>query len=274
VNAYLDANEAHDAAPWLMFAGFTAPHAPFTAEDRYASVAYPWGGNPAVAESDRSDKPAYVRKFALSPAAGAETRQAMLRTMMSLDDAIDSIRRRLEALGESNTLVFLLSDNGKFFGEHGLQEKFMPYLQAAQVPLFVRWPGHFPLRRDNRLAANLDVTPTVLHAAGLTASYRYDGRSLLARGARDRLLWEYWRDPANGAGIPTWASTYVPGRYLYTELYTDAGVVFDREFYDLRRDPWQLTNLFRDGDPGNDPPVGPLSSALAAQRRCVGAACP
>ncbi|WP_165449340.1 sulfatase-like hydrolase/transferase [Krasilnikovia cinnamomea] len=274
VNRYLDAYERTDSKPWFIFAGFTAPHAPFTPEPKYANLSYPWSGNPAVAETDRSDKPAYVRNFNQTLAQGAATRQAMLRTLRSVDDAVDVIHQRLDALGESNTLVFLLSDNGKFFSEHKLLEKFMPYLQAAQVPFYMRWPGHLPNAQDNRLAANIDLTPTALAAAGLTPSYRYDGRNLLAPGGRDRLLFEYWRDPDNGAGIPTWAATYVAGRYQYTETYGTGGAVVFREYYNLATDPWQLTNVFNDGKPGNEPAIAPLSTALKAQRTCVGSACP
>jgi hypothetical protein len=35
-----------------------------------------------------------------------------------------------------------------------------------------------------------------------------------------------------------------------------------------------LTNLYRDGNPANDPPFAPLSATLAADRGCSGAACP
>jgi arylsulfatase A-like enzyme len=182
---------------------------------------------------------------------------------------------RLASRGELNdTLVILLSDNGKLWGEHRLQEKFMPYLQAERVPLLMSWPGRLPVGSDPRLATTLDITPTVLAAADLTASYVVDGRSLLVAGGRDRVLTEYWRDPGNGNGIPTWASTYVHNRYRYTEIYTDAGAVLDREYYDLATDPWQLTNLLRDGVPGNDPAIAPLATALAGQRRCAGAVCP
>jgi arylsulfatase A-like enzyme len=153
-------------------------------------------------------------------------------------------------------------------------EKFMPYLQAERVPFYMRWPGHLQSAVDNRLAATIDLTPTALAAAGLTPSYRYDGRDLLSSNRRDRLLLEYWKDPDNGAGIPTWASTYVGGRYLYTEIYDDAGGLLDREYYNLATDPWQLTNLFRDGNPANDPAIAPLSAALSAQRTCLGTACP
>jgi arylsulfatase A-like enzyme len=275
VARYLDRYERDDARPWFIYAGFTAPHAPQVPEPRYADLSFPWEGNPATRETDRSDKPAYVRRFNHTQERGAEERQQQLRTLRSVDDAVEAIRHRLAARGElDNTLVILLSDNGKFWGEHGLQEKFMPYLQAERVPLLMSWPGRLERGTDPRLAANLDITPTVLAAAGLTPSYQVDGRNLLAPGDRAALLTEYWRDPANGAGIPTWASTYVPGRHRYTEIYDDTGAVTDREYYDLHRDPWQLTNVLRDGDPGNDPRTGPLSATLARQRACAGPGCP
>ena len=47
-----------------------------------------------------------------------------------------------------------------------------------------------------------------------------------------------------------------------------------REYYDLVHDRWQLVNLLHDGDPGNDPDVGPLHDQLTADRSCVGGACP
>ncbi|MEV4510017.1 sulfatase-like hydrolase/transferase [Dactylosporangium sp. NPDC049525] len=275
VNRYVDRYERDDATPWFIYAGFTAPHAPQVPEPRYANLSYPWEGNPATRETDRSDKPAYVRHFNRTQEQGAEERQGQLRTLRSVDDAIETIRRQLEARGElDNTLVILMSDNGKLWGEHGLPEKFMPYLQAERVPLLMSWPGRLARGSDPRLAANLDITPTVLAAAGLTPGYQVDGHNLLEPGDRTALLTEYWRDPANGAGIPPWASTYVPGRYRYTEIYDDAGAVTDREYYDLDRDPWQLTNLLGDAAAGNDPPTAALAAALARQRTCAGHGCP
>ncbi|MFI5908477.1 sulfatase-like hydrolase/transferase [Dactylosporangium sp. NPDC051541] len=271
INDYIDRYERDDAKPWFIYAGFTAPHAPQVPEPKYANLQYPWAGDPATRETDRSDKPAYVRRFNHSERDGALERQAQLRTLRSVDDTIEAIRRRLAERGElDNTLVILMSDNGKLWGEHGLPEKFMPYLQAERVPLIVSWPGRIRAGSDPRLAANLDIAPTVLAAAGLTAHYVVDGRDLLAPDDRTSLLTEYWRDPANGAGIPPWASTVVPGRYRYTEIYDDSGAVADREYYDLARDPWQLTNLMRTGGPKTDA----LSAVLATSRRCTGRACP
>ncbi|GGK01847.1 hypothetical protein GCM10010123_34700 [Pilimelia anulata] len=275
INRYLDEFERDDNRPWFVNAGFVTPHSPFTPEPKYANVPFTWDGSPATREADRSDKPRYVRNFGKSEAEGSRTRQAQLRTQLSADDAIESIRRHLAARGElANTLVVFLSDNGKFWSEHGLMEKFMPYDAAERVPLLISLPGRIDRGTDNRLAANVDITPTILDAAGLAPSYATDGRSLLGGHRRDRILTEYWRDSDNGAGIPPWASTLVPDRYRYTEVYDDSGRVTDREYYDLAADPWQLTNLYGDRKPGNDPAVGPLAAALAAQRRCAGAACP
>ena len=275
VNQYIDRFARDDGNPWFIYAGFTAPHLPEIPEPQYAKLKYPWPGNPATHEVDRTDKPAYIRHFNHTQQEGAAERQAQLRTLRSVDDAIESIREKLVADGElRNTLVILTSDNGKLFGEHGLPEKFMPYLQAEQVPLLISWPEHITPGVDDRLAANIDITPTILAAAGLRTSYQLDGRDLLSSNKRSALLAEYWKDPANGAGIPTWASTYVPNQYRYTEIYDDKGAVIDREYYNLARDPWQLTNLFRDGDAHDDPAIAPLAARLAQERRCVGMTCP
>jgi arylsulfatase A-like enzyme len=271
VNRYVDGFEADDARPWFVYAGFTAPHRPYTPEAKYAKREFPWDGNPAVRETDRRDKPSWVRNFSVSPAEGAATRTAQLRTLLSVDDAVESVRRHLRERGElDNTLVVLLSDNGKAWGEHGLPSKFTPYLESVNVPVYLWWPGHVAAgASDPRRAALVDVTPTLLAAAGLRPSYEVDGRSLLAPARRERVLLEYWRDPSNGNGIPTWASLHSWGRYQYTEYYDPDGRRTEREYYDLSKDPWQLTNLLAGGDPA---PAG-LAEALAAERRCAGPRC-
>jgi arylsulfatase A-like enzyme len=271
VNRYVDGFEADDdARPWFVYAGFTAPHSPYTPESRYAQRSFSWDGNPAVGEKDRRDKPSWVRKFNVSPAEGAATRTAQLRTLLSVDDAVESMRRHLASRGElDNTLVVLASDNGKAWGEHGLPSKFTPYLESVNVPTYVWWPGRVAAgAADTRLAAMVDVTPTLLAAAGVHPSYEVDGRSLLGPYRRERVLMEYRRDPANGS-YPTWASLLSWGRYQYTEYYADDGRRTDREYYDLAEDPWQLTNLLADGDPA---PAGVVEE-LAAQRRCAGSGC-
>jgi arylsulfatase A-like enzyme len=280
--AYLSAFEqANDARPWFLYLATFAPHLPRVPEPKYADATFsPWPGNPAVNE-DVSDKPPYVRwRSVVANSTIQQMRTEQLRTLKSVDDMVDRVLRTLQAQGElGNTLVIFLSDNGYMWGEHRLADtKFVPYTESVQVPFFARWPGHLAAgTHDNRLVANIDIKPTVLAAAGITPdpAYPIDGRSFLAAGGRSRLLTEYFYDTANAPGIQTWAAIRT-STYEYIENYNQPalnGGTF-REYYDLVKDPWMLTNLYRDGNASNDPPVGPLSSTLAADRQCAGTVCP
>jgi arylsulfatase A-like enzyme len=277
---YLNAFESgNDATPWFLYVATTAPHGPRTPETMYANAPVPpWSGNPAVNE-DVSDKPSYLSwRGPVSQSSIDSLRTSTLRTLMSVDDLVDRLFQTLQANGElDNTLVVFTADNGYHWGEHRYQTKFVPYTPAIHVPLMLRWPGRVGAgTQESRLVANVDLAPTVLEAVGITPEPQYpvDGRSLLtSSNPRDRLLVEYWYDAANGTSSPpTWASTRTP-TYQYVENYGSGGAVF-REYYDLVSDPWQLTNLYADGNPGNDPPSGPLSATLAADRQCTGTACP
>jgi arylsulfatase A-like enzyme len=272
--------ERNDSQPWFIYAGTTAPHLVAEPEASYAQAPVSdWAGNPAVFESDRTDKPSWVRgynpKFGDTFDQNLEVRRAQLRTLMSVDDVVGSVMEEIRRLGEEgNTLAFFLSDNGYMWGEHSLgAEKRFPYSQSVQIPLLMRWPGRVATGTwDQRLVANVDVVPTVFAAAGLSPDPHFpvDGASLLSPGARSFQLLEYWRSPDGGP--PGWASLRTT-THQYIEWYGDDGVTQTfREYYDLVNDPWQLQNLLADGNPANDPNIAALSDELARQRTCVGAA--
>jgi arylsulfatase A-like enzyme len=87
-----------------------------------------------------------------------------------------------------NTVAIFVSDNGYLWGEHGMNEtKRLPYQQSVRVPLYVHWPGRVAAgATDSRLAGGIDLTPTILDAAGLpTDTLPVDGVSLrVRRGTR------------------------------------------------------------------------------------------
>jgi arylsulfatase A-like enzyme len=278
---FLGEREAKDQQPWFLYIGTQAPHLMPQPEPDYAQAPVPpWTGNPSVFEWDRTDKPPWVRAY--NPPYGdtfnevLALRQQQLRTLMSVDDLVGNVFDKLVSLEEDrDTLAIFISDNGFIWGEHTLgAEKRFPYTPSVQIPFFIRWPGQVPAgATDPRLAANVDVLPTVLRAAGLSPDrdFPIDGRSLLAPGARDRLLLEYWRSPDGGP--PGWASIRTPS-YQYIEWFADDGVtLMSREYYDLLSDPWQWQNLLADGDPGNDPNVAALSAQLAVDRGCNPPSC-
>ena len=277
--AFLRAFEQQDRRPWLMYTAVVAPHAPYKTQAPYRSAPVgSWPGNPAVFESDRTDKPPYVEDRNQTYEHGASVRARQLRTLMSVDDAVRSIFKELGHLGEGRrTLAFFVSDNGYLWADHGIINKTVPYLPSVRVPLLVRWPGHIAGGSvDDRIAANVDIAPTIARAARLDVDGPpMDGHPLFDRHwTRDHLLVEYFQGDTGIA--PTWASLTALD-YQYVEYYDEDGNITFREYYDLVLDPFQLTNTLGDGDPSNDPGPGVvpnLSARLAAERDCAGPDCP
>lgn len=167
---------------------------------------------------------------------------------------------RLDALDEGNTLAVFMSDHGYMWWKHELNKKRQPYDESVQIPLFLRWPGHVgPSSRLLGIAANIDIAPTVYDAAGITPTYRPDGHSLLGGGERRYVLTEYYRE----SEVPSWKALWSPD-----EVYVEYATGF-RESY-APDDPWQLSNLYRDGIDGNEPNLHDL---LVQQSACSGEAC-
>src|SRR5919106_1327986 len=267
---FLRASESVDGQPWFLYLAPFAPHWPSIPEARYRD--HPvglWEGNPAVSERKRRDKPTFVRTWTKGIEEGRNIRAHQLRTLLSVDDLVDRVFRLLDRLGEGqNTLAFFVSDNGYLWGEHGMTRKLVPYTQSVSVPLLMRWPVGSPQGvEDDRLAANIDIAPTIMEAARLPADpdVPMDGTSLLRSTRRDRLLLEFWATDYT----PSWASLRTPA-YQYVEYYDGTGAVQFREYYDLVRDPWQLENVLGDATPTNDPDVQALSDQLSQDRACTG----
>ncbi|MGH9283344.1 MAG: sulfatase family protein, partial [Acidimicrobiales bacterium] len=246
--AYLDHFEADDARPWFLYLAPQAPHGPFTPAARHADAAVPdWTMTPGVTDDyssdQKADKAPFLRDNRFPVEAAEEERVGQLRTLLSVDEMVESVFRRLEAQGElDNTLAVFTSDNGRFWAEHGVRSKSLPYTESVQVPFMVRWPGHFAAGgTDGRLVGLVDITPTALAAAGITPGpeYALDGRSFLdPAAARTEALLEYAEDP--GFDYPAWASLRGPA-WQYLEYYADDGTTVDwAEYYDLAADPYQL----------------------------------
>jgi arylsulfatase A-like enzyme len=279
---YLESfDDQNDDAPWFLVVTPFAPHNPALPSARYADASVPrWEPTPADLEKDRSDKPPIVRESHRSLKLARQIRRQQLRSLMSVDDMVNSIMRSVRQLEESTqTLSFFLSDNGFTWAEHRWgQGKRVPYLPVIRIPLFARWPGHLSAATlDRRFATNVDIAPTVFDAANIEPGHVLDGRSLLDPWERNRLLIEFFED----ARVPPWASTWTPGRQ-YVEWYgDDATTVTFLEYYNLVKDPWQLRNRLGDSQEGNDPSpatLARLSAQLSSDRRCAGttgpSACP
>lgn len=278
---FIEKSEETDGAPWLMYVTPNAPHHPADPEKSYMDAAVgPRPRTPAVNERDLSDKPPYVRANKSSSRGIELFRRRQMRSLMSVDDMVAKIYKAMRRMEESrDTIAIFTSDNGYFWGEHGLRGKWLPYEQAVSIPFIVRWPGHIaPGARDDRLVVNVDIAPTILDAAGIDQrrGAPMDGRSFLDGSSdRSRVLLEYTRRDPRGerAEVPTWQGVRTKAA-AYTEYYGANGSVAFREYYDLREDPYELENLLADGDPTNDGSAERLQARLRTDRRCRGSSCP
>jgi len=264
---FLDHFEHSDSDPWFLQVSPFAPHGPALPESRYSETSVPdWVGSPATGEADVSDKPPYIRRADNSREAVERFRAGQLRTLMSVDDLVANLFAELDRLGErEDTLAFFLSDNGVLWYEHGARGKSMPYDPSVRLPLLARWPGHLGAGiRDRRIAGNIDIAATIYDALGIQPGYRVDGRSLLTSDRRFIFL---EHTPGREGGIPAWNAIWTPEK-TYVR-YVDGR----REYYGPN-DPWQLTNLYNDGVPGNAPDeAGELDAFIEAGAGCAGRSC-
>ncbi len=200
-----------DGAPFFMWVGTQAPHAPATPAPRhegaFAEARLPRG--PSFDEGDVSDKPDWVRD---NPHLDGERIAPMqdlyrdrLRSMLAVDALVGRLVDALEARGElDNTYIFFSSDNGWHAGEHRLTPgKWTAYEEDVRVPLIVRGPGVPKGRTLPQLVLNNDLAPTWPARARLRRpSWTGARSSRCSRGARRtrgigaRPFW--WRPP------PSW----------------------------------------------------------------------
>jgi arylsulfatase A-like enzyme len=160
-------------------------------------------------------------------------------------------------------VVFYISDNGVFWGEHRIKSgKVQVYEEASHVPFAVRYPPLIAAPRvDPSLVANIDIAPTIYELAGLPIPDTVNGLSLIPllrqQGEwRDALLLEAWPDnvtPPPYKAVETEQHVYVH----YDDPFDMYGDV--TELYDLVNDPYQLTNL------ANDPAMADLIVQLQAK---------
>jgi arylsulfatase A-like enzyme len=89
-----------------------------------------------------------------------------------LDDGINAIVSRLEAMGElDNTIIF-------FFVDNGMDAKGALYEGGAHVPAFI-WAKNIKGGRSEQLLCNTDFAPTVYELCGIPANQqpKMDGKS-------------------------------------------------------------------------------------------------
>src|SRR5215475_7814825 len=143
-------------------------------------------------------KPALERRIGDLPPLGAGTAtsdEAILgrqRALMAIEDGVGEIFRALKETGQlDKTVIVFTSDNGYFYGEHGLSiERRLAYEESIRMPLLVRYPKVIKAGTvRNELALNIDLAPTLLSMTRLPIPSDMEGRSLVPLLKGERTKW-------------------------------------------------------------------------------------
>lgn len=165
-----------------------------------------------------------------------------------IDDQVGRLLATLDRLGlRENTYLVFTSDHGDMFGEHGIMLKSsIHYNGTTHVPLVLAGPG-IGSGRSGSLVGSIDIAPTVLELADLPQYHGMQGHSLVPLlddptvRLRDRLLIEEDnKTPFSLTGRPLRMRTVLTDDARYTRYQgLDHG-----EFFDLSKDPNEMSNLF------------------------------
>jgi arylsulfatase A-like enzyme len=277
---------------FIEIATFT-PHGPFIPAPRHENYFNDQQAprTPAFNKQADTDAPAWLRK--LKPLNSKQINRVdnifrnRLRCVLSIDEMLGNIRKRLNEAGISDrTYIFFSSDNGYHLGDYSmLQGKQTPFDIDIRVPLIACGPGVSKGSLQQAIVSNIDLAPTFAALAGMQLKNDPDGKDIqhllrnettekinpIATGWRKFAIIEHRRvdydrnDPDAQEPEDAVLPSYTALRFhnlLYVEYETG-----EISCYDLENDPYELKNI------ASDLPVEKqkmLHSILLSVKNCGG----
>lgn len=175
--------------------------------------------------------------------------KAYYATISHLDSQAGELIKRLEARGHlENTVIFFLSDNGYFLGNHGLGNKLTMHEESVRVPMFVWWDKlKIKPHRSDALVSGVDVFPTMLDLAGLPVPGYLQGKSILPVLRGDSVpVRDYVAAESVGVGGKTGMGHRMIRSADWKYILTD---INDELLFNLSEDPFEQHNLINDQRP-------------------------
>ncbi|WP_458208754.1 sulfatase family protein [Haladaptatus sp. NG-SE-30] len=249
--------DEHATEPFFLYTQFWDPHTPYQRQDEEIAR-FRDGDLPPHPTDEQVDAHQEWDAWHSATQEAIDDREDLAETLAHYDAEIrhvdHHVGRLLDALRRHNlydeTLVVLTADHGEEFGEHGLyREHWSTYDGTQRVPLLIKPPADAASELGSRdqLVTNVDLAPTIAEYAGVDSPVGWQGISLRPVMAdsnadwRDEIVVDHGLYTAQRA-IRTnrWklVRTYHPGMW--------AGVLPERQLFDLVADPWEQTNVAAD----------------------------
>ncbi len=174
-----------------------------------------------------------------------------------IDDNVGKIIQFLKKNDLFNkTIVVFTSDHGDLRGEHGRQNKGVPYEGSSRIPFIIRWPEKITSGAIvNEVLDCTDFLPTILRLMEVPAIGTEEGRDaseLFLQGKAP----DSWQDVVFLRGTPN-----MPWIAAVTQRFKLIYAVNDEPwFFDLKKDPNELVNEFH--NPEYDNVIKELSFSL------------
>jgi N-acetylglucosamine-6-sulfatase len=293
------ADSAQSGDPFFLWLAYEAPHGwrssiapcgrasspgPPTKAAYRAFDRAPLPKPPSFNERNVSDKPAAIRDLPRLDAKAINRIEndwhCTLAAVRELDRGVHHVMDQLISEDEiKNTIVFYVSDNGNYFGEHRRPDgKSDVYEPSLNVPYAVKMPKAYRsgprVDESGAVVSNQDIAATIVDYANRYAGpfdtcagpgdcRRLDGRTL-APLVGSGGVWPARRgvlDEINTSGHD-YNAIRTP-RWTYSELATG-----ERELYDLHADPYELRNVA--GERAYAGVQARLAARLALLRDCSG----
>jgi arylsulfatase A-like enzyme len=254
--------ERRSTSPLFLQIGFPGPHPPYDPAPRHlrqyshASIPVP---EPTEAELAAQPPPhATLRNNMIhndydsvcwkrGPSAEEllRLRRHYAANITMIDEKLGEIMMALDERGYlDNAFVIFTSDHGDALGDHGHVQKWTMYDCSVKVPLIV-WSRSLTGRGcNNSLVQLMDVAPTVLEAAGLTAPASFEARSLwpLLEGKAAQIRTEVYAELARDH-VQTGAEYIAMRRDPKWKVVHYLGESYG-ELYDMEQDAGELRNLW------------------------------
>jgi len=164
-----------------------------------------------------------------------------------LDSELGRLLAGLKSRGlYDDALIIITSDHGENFGDRNLLGHWISlYQDEVSVPLIVKYPHQNQGKVVEGMVSQIDIAPTLLEAANITAPAAFAGKSLTQPVDPERLLYSeafFPRAPYGGSKLyPKSQRAVYQGLKKFIELGIEK-----RELYDLAMDPGEKRDIYHD----------------------------